>query len=262
MTISKTHRIPLLFCILIIISLAVYVMSGGMLSGDSPVSEIAATEEESHISGIMRSGTLMPPLLDSDIPMEDNFDPHPIHIASSFADAFPDNNDVQLESAQLLGVSPVENREEAENRKSDFVYVGTGMTYSVDNLPNSIPYLVPRAAVLLQDIGRTFFDSLYVKRMPMHRIVVTSILRTKEDVVRLRRHNRNASERSCHCYGTTFDISYNRYDRLAMPPSPLVRVRKDSLKWVLSEVLYDMRQQGRCYVKYEVKQGCFHVTVR
>jgi hypothetical protein len=27
-------------------------------------------------------------------------------------------------------------------------------------------------------------------------------------------------------------------------------------------VLRDMRQQGRCYIKYEVKQGCFHMTAR
>lgn len=39
-------------------------------------------------------------------------------------------------------------------------------------------------------------------------------------------------------------------------------VRSDTLKWVLSEVLRDMREQGRCYIKYEVKQGCFHMTVR
>jgi len=44
---------------------------------------------------------------------------------------------------------------------------------------------------------------------------------------------------------------------------PITReVRNDTLKWVLSEVLRDMRQNGRCYIKYEVKQGCFHLTVR
>ena len=34
------------------------------------------------------------------------------------------------------------------------------------------------------------------------------------------------------------------------------------LKQILSEVLNDQRHLGRCYVKYEVKQGCFHITVR
>jgi hypothetical protein len=39
-------------------------------------------------------------------------------------------------------------------------------------------------------------------------------------------------------------------------------VRDDTLKWILSEVLRDQRELGRCYIKYEVKQGCFHMTVR
>ena len=33
------------------------------------------------------------------------------------------------------------------------------------------------------------------------------------------------------------------------------------LNATVSEVLNDMRQQKRCLVKYEVKQGCFHITV-
>ena len=40
------------------------------------------------------------------------------------------------------------------------------------------------------------------------------------------------------------------------------KVRNDTLKWILSEVLNDMRRQNRCYIKYEVKQGCFHITVK
>ena len=28
------------------------------------------------------------------------------------------------------------------------------------------------------------------------------------------------------------------------------------------EVLRDLKQAGRCYVKYELKQGCFHITTR
>ena len=128
--------------------------------------------------------------------------------------------------------------------------------YHVDRLRSSIPYLVPRAAALVQDIGQAFFDSLYVKGVPMNQLIVTSVLRTKDDVVRLQRHNGNATDNSCHLYGTTFDICYNRYHPVGR------EVRNDTLKWVLSEVLRDLRQQDRCYIKYEVKQGCFHMTVR
>ena len=183
--------------------------------------------------------------------------PHRIRSVASYAESFPDTNAVQLSAAQKWGVSPVKNREDAESRKRELVYIGANPYYHVDPLYSSIPYLVPRAAVLLQDIGKNFFDSLYVKGLPLHQIIVTSVLRSQEDVVKLRRLNGNATENSCHLYGTTVDICYNRYH--AVGPR---EVRNDTLKYVLSEVLRDLRQQERCYIKYEVKQGCFHMTVR
>lgn len=185
-----------------------------------------------------------------------------IYSVSNFGKAFPDQNDVQLIAATKHGVEAVNDREDAERRKSELVYVGSSPFYHVDRLKSSIPYLVPRAAVLLQDIGRNFFDSLQTKQIPLHKIIVTSVLRSKADVARLRLHNGNATENSCHLYGTTFDICYNRY-RTVEDPEGLQRrrVRNDSLKWVLSEVLNDMRRNKRCLVKYEVHQGCFHITV-
>lgn len=188
---------------------------------------------------------------------------HRIRSVPSYAVAFPDTNAVQLVAAQQWGVTPVQNREDAEARKRELVYVASNPYYHVDPLYSSIPYLVPRAAVLLQDIGQAFYDSLYVKGVPLHKMIVTSVLRSQEDVVKLRRRNGNATENSCHLYGTTFDICYNRYKTVEDPDGPARRqVRNDTLKWVLSEVLRDMREQGRCYIKYEVKQGCFHMTVR
>jgi hypothetical protein len=189
--------------------------------------------------------------------------PHRINSVPSYKEAFPDTNSVQLSAAEKWGVERVKDREDAETRKRELVYVASNPYYHVDKLYSSIPYLVPRAAVLLQDIGEAFFDSLYVKGIPLHRIIVTSVLRSEEDVVKLRRRNGNATENSCHLYGTTFDICYNRYETVEDPDGPARRaVRNDTLKWVLSEVLRDMREQGRCYIKYEVKQGCFHMTVR
>jgi hypothetical protein len=188
---------------------------------------------------------------------------HRILSVSSYKEAFPDTNAVQLVAAKQWGVSPVKNRMDAEARKRELVYIGASPYYHVDPLSSSIPYLVPRAAVLLQDIGQAFFDSLYVKGVPFHKLIVTSVLRSQEDVMKLRGRNVNATENSCHLYGTTFDICYNRYKTVENPDGPSRRqVRNDTLKWVLSEVLRDMRVQQRCYIKYEVKQGCFHMTVR
>ena len=181
---------------------------------------------------------------------------HRIRSVPNYKTAFPDSQSVQIVAANKWGVKPVKNREDAEARKKELVYVGESPYYHVDKLNSSIPYLVPRAAVLLQDIGQAFYDSLYMKGVPLNQLIVTSVLRTKEDVARLQRHNGNATDNSCHLYGTTFDICYNRYHAIDR------EVRNDTLKWVLSEVLRDIRRDKRAYIKYEVKQGCFHMTVR
>ena len=183
---------------------------------------------------------------------------HKIYSVPSYKKTFPDQNDVQLVSAKKHGVKPVQDRDEAEHRKKDLVFVGSNPYFHVEKLSSSIPFLVPNAAVLLQDIGSNFFDSLAVKQIPLHKIIVTSVMRTKHDVTKLRRHNGNATENSCHLFGTTFDISYNRY--ITLPGCR--KVRNDTLKWVLSEVLSDLRENNRCHIKYEVKQGCFHITVK
>ena len=80
---------------------------------------------------------------------------------------------------------------------------------------------------------------------------------------RLRRSNGNASENSAHFYGTTFDVSWKRFEKVEDADGrPMQDVSPDTLKLVLSEVLRDLKQAGRCYVKYELKQGCFHITTR
>lgn len=187
---------------------------------------------------------------------------HRIFSVPHFGNTFPDQQDVQILAANHYGVKPVQNRDEAEHSKGALVYVGSNPFFYVDKLNNSIPYLVPRASVLLQDIGRAYFDSLQIKGIPLHKIIVTSILRTKDDVAKLRTRNGNATENSCHLYGTTFDVCYNRYKTVQTAKNPRREVRNDSLKWVLSEVLRDFRERGRCLVKYEVNQGCFHITVK
>lgn len=186
----------------------------------------------------------------------------PIYSVPGYQRTFEDQQDVQLLSASKWGIRPVQNREEAVRRKSGLVFVGSNPYVYIDKLHSSIPYLVPRASILLQDIGRSYFDSLTMKGIPLHKIIVTSVLRSKDDVERLRGHNGNATQNSCHLYGTTFDVCYNRYKTVEPPGEQRRVVRNDTLKYILAEVLRDMREEKRCYVKYEVNQGCFHITVR
>lgn len=190
-------------------------------------------------------------------------EPRNIKGVISYKRSFGDLNDVQLEVAQTIGIRPLASRAEAEEMKEELVHIVTNEHYVVDSLTHSIPYLVPRASVLLDSIGLNFLDSLAAKGLNPNQIVVTSVLRTQDDVKRLRCRNGNASENSCHFYGTTFDVSWKRFRKVEeVDGRPMQAVSADTLKLVLAEVLRDVRKADKCYIKYELKQGCFHITVR
>lgn len=192
--------------------------------------------------------------------------PHAINGVWSYDKCFHDLNDVQVVAAQANGIKPVRNREEAQAliTSHKLVNVSNSPYYVVDNLTHSMPYLVPKAQHLLNTICLNFIDSLQMKGIMPHLPVVTSVLRTTDDVKKLQKGNGNATTNSCHCYGTTVDISYNRFVPISgkyNPSAPLTRWN-ENMKQVLSEVLMDLKEQNKCYVKYEVKQGCYHLTVR
>ncbi len=190
---------------------------------------------------------------------------HPVRIWDvKFAKEFNDKNDVQLEVAHAIGVPPVQNREAAEKLKTKLVKLEDTDTYVIDSLTHSIPYLIPSAKELLDDIGRIFQDSLSAKGLNPNKLIVTSVLRTEDDIAALRKHNVNASENSTHRYGTTFDLSYWRYVKIAeFRGRPYEDVPPEYLRATLSQVLKDLHDQGnRCFVKYEKKQNCFHITVK
>lgn len=181
----------------------------------------------------------------------------------SYKRSFNDLNDAHLSSAKSIGIRPISSREEAEILKAQLQHILNSDHYAVDSLTHSIPYLVPKAAKLLDNIGVNFIDSLEAKGLNPNKIVVTSVLRTQNDVKRLRRTNGNASQNSAHFYATTFDVSWKRFEKIEDEDGrPLQNVSSDTLKMVLSEVLRDLKNDKRCYVKYELKQGCFHITAR
>ena len=175
-----------------------------------------------------------------------------------FSRAFNDMNDRHLDAAQRLGITPASSREEALSQSKHLCEISDCEYYKVDSLTHSIPYLVPEAKELLEKIGKNFIDSLESRGGGSYQILVTSVLRVEQDVKRLRKKNVNASANSAHRYGTTFDIAYSRFpttdERYLIP--------KEQLKHILAEVLLSLKKQEACYVKYEVKQGCFHITAR
>ena len=190
-------------------------------------------------------------------------EPRNIRGVVSYKRSFPDLNDKHLEAAKAVGIRPLEDREAAEDMKEKLTHIIDNEFYVVDSLTHSIPYLVPRASALLDTIGSNFLDSLAVKGLNPNQVIVTSVLRTQGDVKRLRRRNVNASANSAHCFGATFDVSWKRFKKVEDKDGrPLQDVGSDTLKLVLSEVLRDLRQAEKCYIKYELKQGCFHITAR
>jgi len=199
---------------------------------------------------------------EKDMSMKMN-EPRNIKGVISYKRSFGDLNDTHMAVAKKIGVKPLKDREAAEKLGDRMVEIKDGDLYQVDSLTHSIPFLVPKAGALLDSIGANFLDSLENKGLNPNQIIVTSVLRTQDDVKRLRRVNGNASANSVHMYGTTFDISYKRFFKVEDPDGrPMQDVRADTLKLVLSEVLRDLKKKDMCYVKYELKQGCFHITAR
>lgn len=190
---------------------------------------------------------------------------HPRNLSAnvSYKRYFRDLNRKHLRSAKSIGIKPLKTRKEAKSLSNKLIKIKTNENYLLDSLTHSIPYLVPEADRLLNDLGQNFLDSLKNKGLNPNRLIVTSVLRTEEDIKRLRKTNINASSESAHAYGTTFDISWCRFNKIDFDGKrPFQSVHKDTLKMVLAEVLRDLRKDDRCYIKYEVKQGCFHITAR
>ena len=176
-----------------------------------------------------------------------------------YSTEFADLNEVHLQTAREMGLPRIpDTRDDAA--MSELTEIVDNDYYVIDKLRYSIPYLTARAATELDAISKAFNDSLRSKQFPEYKLVVSSVLRTGEDIARLRRSgNPNASDNSAHCYGTTFDISYTRYFREKetdefMQPFELTKV--------FGEVLRDHRNAGKILVKYEKKEHCFHITVR
>lgn len=179
----------------------------------------------------------------------------------SYKTKFNDLQSRQLAAAQAIGLSsPPKDRKEAAAMKHRLREIRTNNNYIVDSLTHSVPFLIPAAARELEAIGEEWADILSRNGLPHYRFYVTSVLRTEEDIKYLQRSgNINSVTTSCHCYGTTFDIAYMRYNKVTLTRDYM---HEDNLKLVLGQVLLNHQRAGKIYVKYEWKQSCFHITVR
>ena len=179
--------------------------------------------------------------------------------ARAYERSFNDLQDKQKAAAIANGLAPFRSRAEIEENYGKLrlirklVLIETNPKYIVNELTSSSPYVVPKVRDLLDDIGERFQE----KTQSNTRFMVTSVLRTEEDVKKLRKTNVNASTNSCHCNATTIDISYVRFGEDRVRPRDNYQLRL-----ALAQTLHELRKEGRCYVKIERKQYCYHITVR
>ena len=179
----------------------------------------------------------------------------------SYKTKFNDLQSKQHDVASRIGLPrPPKDRADAASMRTRLTEVKTNGNYIVDSLTHSVPYLIPSAKRELDAIGEEWSDILSRNGLPHYRFYVTSILRTQEDIRYLQRSgNINSVTQSCHCYGTTFDLAYMRFDKVTRTCEYM---HPDNLKLVLGQVLLNHQRAGTIYVKYEAKQSCFHITVR
>lgn len=224
---------------------------------------IGTTENTANALAVL-DDTISPYAIPADTPLDSMPDDGCIKLRvcpppGYLAKVFNDSNYLHYEAAEHLGIDPItaENLN-AEPRRPLHRIMSCRQFYVAD-LSHSYPFLVPEASKLLHEIGQAFNDTLQARGGGDYRLKVTSLLRTNCSIHRLRRVNRCAVDSSAHRFGTTFDISYTRF--MLTDTGGVYRTQED-LKNLLAEIIWSYRQQGRCYVKYERKSGCFHITTR
>ncbi len=166
-----------------------------------------------------------------------------VEFNGNYKSTFDDIQEVQINAATSNGISPLRTASEITSLTRDrrLIEVGNDSNYDCQA---DYPYLVPMAAELLEEVRKRYQEAAGEDKQ----LRLTGCLRTIESVKGLKRWNRNSVENSCHLYGTTFDISYSQMTM--------------NERRALGQVLYELQQAEYCYVKFERKQPCFHVTVR
>jgi uncharacterized protein YcbK (DUF882 family) len=175
-----------------------------------------------------------------------------------------DSNEVQMVHALKNGLkNPFTSKAEFNakfdslKRHSILFEVTDSKFYQLKELKYSLPFLIPEAIDMLDEIGYRFQEKLKEKKQNYYRFRITSLLRTEEDQNKLHHHNGNAAEHSTHLYGTTVDISYKNFYNIK---NDTVESSFEAVQ-ALTKVLIDMRQECRLLAVRERHQSCFHITV-
>ncbi len=245
------------------VGLLLGILIGSCMSrGSRNVAEEAAQEEEAEsVQPEVQSDVILEDSeLDETIPQKEKKEIiYGRYGRLKYSTIFADINEDHLAAARKYGLK--ETPKTRNDVNTDALVKITDNDYlKVMDLHYSVPYLTKSAARELDIISKAFHDSLANHKLLNYKIVVSSLLRTDEDVARLRRNNGNASANSSHCFGTTFDIANARYWRDDEETQDAF-MQPFELNKVMYEVIRDRKKQGKILCKYEKNQHCFHITV-
>jgi uncharacterized protein YcbK (DUF882 family) len=163
--------------------------------------------------------------------------------------------------SKMNGISICKDKEEIDKRISEkkLFNVRSCKQYLIDRMTNSYPCLTADSKALLDEIGKRFYEKTANDGLKGSKFIVTSMTRTSEKIKVIKRTNVNVSDKSPHLKGNAFDISYVRFSFRKL----FVReCDKWYLKEALAEVIWQLREEKKCWATYEKRQGCFHVVSR
>jgi hypothetical protein len=161
----------------------------------------------------------------------------------------------------LAGIVKCKDEKEINERvnQGKLVRVKNSSLFIVEEMSQSYPYLTRECMDLLTEIGKRFREKVAGTKLKATRFKITSMTRTTEKLKRLREVNSNASLNSPHLNGNAFDISYLRFSTRKLF---LTYCDKKYLKEALAEVIWQLREEKKCWATYELKQNCYHVVSR
>ncbi len=164
-------------------------------------------------------------------------------------------------AAKLRGIAACKDESELNKRIAEgkLVKVKSGNSYKVDKMSFSYPCITGDSKILLDEIAKRFREKTSQQGLKGAKFIITSMTRKVDNLKSLRKFNGNASANSPHLYGNAFDISYKRF---IAHKWVLTNCDKKFLKDALSEVIWQLRAENRCWATYEKVQSCFHVVCR
>jgi uncharacterized protein YcbK (DUF882 family) len=163
--------------------------------------------------------------------------------------------------ARLNGIDICSDANDIKKRVSDrqLFKVRNSRYFKIEKMRHSYPYLTKESRRLLKEIGKRYKKKVKREGFSGSRFKVTSMTRTAEMIKGLGKSNSNVSENSPHLNGNAFDISYARFSMIKLH---VTDCDKWFLKEALAEVIYQMKEEKKCWATYERQQGCFHIVAR